>query len=639
MIRTLLSILLISWTTNVYSENLTTGNLLPNAGDGVDWGSSSTEMINDGGSGYVSSGDTFNGFTVTCDSSQANCGYKYDVGGDFEVTGTATISVDDISLTNESRTQSMLDQGITLNNYIDIANCESSSGNCESKYGSDDSHSITVELENSDGTTLSTVTQTRTNLVGFQGNCSGYPTYSGSDGRATGCGQYNDTIIYNSTGANKVDWSWGGTDSRYGNGSTASLGGPNLLGAKMTMTYDGTTYDPLDNTTEESLYSIDDTLDESLSDFQEEEWFYEEDFTSSWDDEWVYEEEFGFEEEYSFEEDFGLEEEFTWEDDYYFEEEFTFDDFEDVSIEEFEFEEFEEQTFFDNFEFEEFEEVAMEDTAFEEEFEEPEFFEEMFEEEFEETFTDFIEETGMAEEFEQFLEEEGITQEEFFEEIVEEEFAEEIIEEEFVEEVIQEEPMIEEAPSEVVENEEAIEEPEEKIEETKEVAENETEDTTEQDEPSSEDSEDTEVQSEDSEKQEIVQSEENVIKEKGVTTSVEKLESELKKNLKKVAKHIALIAKKNTKNFTKEDIFFKNNNTLNAYLKTSFYKPKKIYEDVNLGLYNQLDLSAYSKDIYTKITLASYIENDPVEVHRKKLEEITRKKQKLIIELEALRNE
>jgi hypothetical protein len=58
-------------------------------------------MINDGGSGYVSSGDTFNGFTVTCDSSQANCGYKYDVGGDFEVTGTATISVDDISLSLE----------------------------------------------------------------------------------------------------------------------------------------------------------------------------------------------------------------------------------------------------------------------------------------------------------------------------------------------------------------------------------------------------------------------------------------------------------------------------------------------------------------------------------------------------------
>jgi len=35
----------------VGAEDLTTGNLLPNAGDGVDWGSSSTEQINPGSSG------------------------------------------------------------------------------------------------------------------------------------------------------------------------------------------------------------------------------------------------------------------------------------------------------------------------------------------------------------------------------------------------------------------------------------------------------------------------------------------------------------------------------------------------------------------------------------------------------------
>ena len=85
--------------TIVNAEEITTGNLLPNAGDGVDWGSNSTDQINPGGSGYVNSGDVVNGFTITCPESQANCGYKHSTGGDFEVTGTSTVSVNDIDLT------------------------------------------------------------------------------------------------------------------------------------------------------------------------------------------------------------------------------------------------------------------------------------------------------------------------------------------------------------------------------------------------------------------------------------------------------------------------------------------------------------------------------------------------------------
>ena len=136
------------------SEDITTGNLLPNAGDGVDWGSTSTEQINPGGSGYVSNNTAFNGFTITCPTSQANCGYKYSVGGDFEVTGTATVTVDDIALTNSSRTQDMLDNGIPLNNYIDIANCDNEAGNCEGDSGDTDSHTVTIKLKNSSGTVL-----------------------------------------------------------------------------------------------------------------------------------------------------------------------------------------------------------------------------------------------------------------------------------------------------------------------------------------------------------------------------------------------------------------------------------------------------------------------------------------------------
>ena len=187
--------------TAAQADSITTGNLLPNAGDGVDWGSTSTEQINPGSSGTVSNNATINGFDVNCPASQSSCGYKFSVGGDFEVTGTATLSADDIPLTNNNRTQEMLDNGITLNSYIDVANCDSQPWNCEGKSGNADSHTDTIELKDSSGNVLSTTTQTRTEIVGFQGNCNGYPT-SNSGGQTANCGQYNDRLIYNNQGSN-----------------------------------------------------------------------------------------------------------------------------------------------------------------------------------------------------------------------------------------------------------------------------------------------------------------------------------------------------------------------------------------------------------------------------------------------------
>ena len=250
-----LTILLTVLTLTTSAEEITTGNLLPNAGDGVDWGSSSTDQINPGSSGTVSNGDIVNGFTVTCPTGQSNCGYKWGVGGDFEVTGTTTLSVDDIALTNNSITQEMLDNGITLNSYIDVANCDHEAGNCEGDTGNTDSHTVIIELKDSSGVVLSTTTQTRTNIDGFQGNCNGYPT-SSSGGQTADCGQYNDQVIYNNYGSNNVDWSWTGTDNNTGSGIR---GGPNLLGAKLTMTYDNTV---IDNEVVEEIGEVFDDLED-----------------------------------------------------------------------------------------------------------------------------------------------------------------------------------------------------------------------------------------------------------------------------------------------------------------------------------------------------------------------------------------
>jgi len=332
---------------------------------------------------------------------------------------------------------------------------------------------------------------------------------------------------------------------------------------------------------------------------------------------------------------------FDWNtDELYFEEEyiiitddFTFDEiyFEEIYIDELPpIEEFDMEVF------EEMPEIEM--VFFEEEFSEPMMVtEEIFTEEFEEDFTEFLEETGMEEEFMEFLEEEGITAEEFFEEITEEEFNDELTEESFeeFEEPLEEIATEEESVSAVEDNEtETMDEVSEsnEVEEEKEVAKNET---TEEEKPDSTESEESDVSTEENGEQEDIQSEE-VNTDTEIVKDITATETKLKKNLKTIAKQIAKVTKETTKNLSKEDLFFKGND-LDSYTQVSFYKSKDIYDDTNMGLFLQTDLSTYSVDIYVNASLSSYTENDPVEVHRVKLNKIQNKKNKILAELEALK--
>jgi len=546
----------------VGAVDITTGNLLPNAGDGVDWGSSATEQINPGGSGYVSNGTVVNGFTITCPTSQANCGYKFSVGGDFEVTGTATVSVDDVALTNTDRTQDMLDNGITLNNYIDIANCDNEAGNCEGDSGNTDSHTVTIKLKDSSGTVLSTTTQTRTDIAGFKGNCNGYPS-SSSAGVSAACGQYNDTVVYNNTGSNKVDWSWSGTDNNTG---SASRGGPNLLGAKLTMTYDDTVIST------EASTALDD-IEETLEDLQEE----------------VFEdmEEFYFEEEYF---SFDTEEEFSFEEEFYFEEEIYFDDEMYFSDE-----------FFDEF----FEEEGM---SFDEE---PmmEFTETEMEEIYEETDEIVDAFLPMVSEEEEFSSEETFTTETFEEE--------EIIEEEMTEEPTEmaEEEVVEEEPTEMAE-EEAVEE------ESTEMVEAEDEETFEEEaqeeESTSETATTSTVQAKKLAKQKKIQ------QKKAIAKNLDRIMDKIDKDIKDIAKNLAI------KNIIKMQAMTSEQASLDMYQNAVFYKPKDIYLD-------QLNIFDF-RQIYPNTSLASYIQNDKIEIKARKLKEINIKKQRLLMELKELKN-
>ena len=393
--------------------------------------------------------------------------------------------------------------------------------------------------------------------------------------------------------------------------------GPDIDNIELKIAY--TYINPLEEDTQEIIDDISEDISDTIDniDWEDEEY--------TWDDSW--------QDDYSWEEDFYFEDEYVMEEEIYFDEiEFDISDFEQPLI----FEDFEEITF---------EEMPnMEEVFFEETFTETTMMEEIFEEEFEEDFTSFLEEVGMEEEFTQFLEEEGITQEEFFEEITEEEFDDEFTEESFeeFEEPIEEIATNEESVPEIAENEtEAMEEEtvdSGELEKEQEVAQNKN--VSEENESDSERTEDSEVQTEESEEQDGVQSEgrKELDTDKRIATDVAKVESKLKQKLKTMAKQIAKITKINTQNLTKEDIFFKNN-TLDTYLKINFYKSKDIYTDVNLDLFNQIDLGVYAKDIYTNITLASYTQNDPVEVHRVQLYKAQEKTKRLQLELEAMRNE
>ena len=452
-------------------------------------------------------------------------------------------------------------------------------------------------------------------------------TITGSDGSVstqqrvindTGCGSVNCNEFSNYTDTH-IQGSNTQTDfdikvSVENTNSLTGHWGPDVDNVTLNVTY--TYIPPINEDTQEVIDDIDQDIIDIVEDIPD-------DF--NWDTDEIY-----FEEEYIV-----IEDEFTFDDSFYFE------DIETIYIEEL-------PPIMEEFDMEEIPEI--EEVFFENDFTmepPPMMVEEVFTEEFEEDFTDFLEETGMEEEFMEFLEEEGITAEEFFEEITEEEFNDELTEESFeeFEEPMEEVATNEESVPEVIEEkEEAMEEPKsteaEPVTEEKEVAQNDTgkESSTEEDEPSSESTEDSEVQPEDSEGQDGVQPEgrEKVDTNDRVATDVAKVESKLKQNLKKIAKQIAKNTKETTQNLSKEDLFFKADN-LDSYTEVAFYSAKDVYENTNMGFFLQVDLSPYTGDIYLNTSLNLYEENDPIEVNRVKLINLNTVKNKLLAELEALK--
>jgi len=283
--------------------------------------------------------------------------------------------------------------------------------------------------------------------------------------------------------------------------------------------------------------------------------------------------------------------------------------------------------------------VAEDPVTFSMEIEEETSFEETFsfeEEVFEETFS-FEEESFEEESFEEPVVEEEPMEEEIYEEAEEVETSfvpttseeEEMVSEEeesFEEstmEPTQEEETVAEEEETVAEEEVASEEEEEQVEEestevVEETNEEEAEEETHEEESSSETATASTVSSKKSAKQKKVRSK------KSLMANMERMMDKVDEDVKDIAKNLAL------KNIIKIKAMASEQASLDLYKNALFYKPKDIYLE-QLNIFDP-------RQIYDNVSLASYIKTDKVAIKANALHEINLKKQRLLIELEQLKN-
>ena len=178
---------------NSFGETATSGNLLPNAGDGVNTGVQNSNSTIDGL-------DSASGFTLN-NVQDFTASYK-----ELEAKGDGTVSASgslvDISTTTQSgnsftTTSTSLDGGVTLNSISEVQNCEwtGSSYRCGQSSlggGARDTYTNTIKILDENNNVLAITTMNRNNDAGYRGN-----SYT-----------YTDTATYTDTGSRNWSWEW-----------------------------------------------------------------------------------------------------------------------------------------------------------------------------------------------------------------------------------------------------------------------------------------------------------------------------------------------------------------------------------------------------------------------------------------------
>ena len=166
MIKLLLkSCLILALITNLgNSQEITTGNLLPNAGQG----SSSAQSVDNTIDKIGNSFDQFTSSNATNFSSEV------------EVTGTGKLSYSstllDITTGSDTTTQNKLNNGITLQGNTVVQNCEwsQSAYACGNRGTGRDSYSTKIQILDSNNSLLSETNQIRNNDSGYNSNAFKY---------------------------------------------------------------------------------------------------------------------------------------------------------------------------------------------------------------------------------------------------------------------------------------------------------------------------------------------------------------------------------------------------------------------------------------------------------------------------------
>ena len=445
------------------------------------------------------------------------------------------------------------------------------------------------------------------------------------------CGQYTNYTDKHIQGSNtNTDFSIGVNVSN--SNSRSGHYGPDIDDIQLKVTY--TDVPPIDTSTQEIIDDIEEDIE--------------------------FEEEFTWEEDIALEENFYFEEEVAWEEDFYFEEEFDMEEYMTMDFED----QWVDMEFEDEF-------VEMEEMEFENEFVEMEFeemntamnsFDDMYMEELEE-FEEFEDAWGMEPEMTEmdtFFTEMSDEEWEEFEEMSEDEFTE-FLEEEFPEEFVEMQEEMEESNT-VMEEEMPMEEPE--MDEEMEVASNEEDDMmTDEPEPDMDEPENEEVQNEEDTKsteepkENVEEESENEDSPSEVAADEEKesdseavADAEVQADGDSKQEAIQKAEVKGNRKISIEDIkvnkvnvervtLFSDQGSLDVYETVAFYQPEQIYTDVDTSFFDQIDMVEYNKQIYQNVRLASYMDNDPVEVHRKNMERINMEKQRLLIELRQLKGQ
>ena len=231
-------IILFFFPLTLFAETITTNNLITNG-----------NFENGNSNGWTTSGEV----VVLNDC----CGSNYDL--EFGLQGSIEQNFD---LVGDNITQTMLNNGITLNSSVLMQNGECAVAGCWGGQGGIDTFTIRLQIKDADNNVLATTTQERQVATGINGE------------------NFTDSVSYTESGSNIGNIFISGSDT---NGVAGGLGAGNVDNVIVTMTYDDTVLSATQSqqltTTfqeiEELIEKTEEIIPESIEELFIEEVFFE----------------------------------------------------------------------------------------------------------------------------------------------------------------------------------------------------------------------------------------------------------------------------------------------------------------------------------------------------------------------------